>query len=225
MPKPMLTDDYIIRMINQAIDVLIRVINLKASGEYQQAQQLIEQSLEQLIGLRIDLIQSLDDQNILGTLSMNGIPDANRILLVADLFKEEGDVLASQNMVTSSIRSYQRALYFYLIYENSTNPTDATILKGNIEFLANALEYINCQIETELMLSDYFERIGYYSKGYKVLEKLSKVPGFQDEAITQRIDYLERISKQQPSRESINEWMSKEEILQEVAILKGEKGS
>lgn len=225
MPKPMLTDDYIIRMINQAIDVLIRVINLKASGEYQQAQQLIEQSLEQLIGLRIDLIQSLDDQNILGTLSMNGIPDANRILLVADLFKEEGDVLASQNMVTSSIRSYQRALYFYLIYENSTNPTDATILKGNIEFLANALEYINCQIETELMLSDYFERIGYYSKGYKVLEKLSKVPGFQDEAITQRIDYLERISKQQPSRESINEWMSKEEILQEIAILKGEKGS
>lgn len=225
MPKPMLTDDYIIRMINQAIDVLIRVINLKASGEYQQAQQLIEQSLEQLIGLRIDLLQSLDDQNILGTLSMNGIPDANRILLVADLFKEEGDVLASQNMVTSSIRSYQRALYFYLIYENSTNPTDATILKGNIEFLANALEYINCQIETELMLSDYFERIGYYSKGYKVLEKLSKVPGFQGEAITQRIDYLERISKQQPSRESINEWMSKEEILQEVAILKGEKGS
>lgn len=225
MPKPMLTDDYIIRMINQAIDVLIRVINLKASGEYQQAQQLIEQSLEQLIGLRIDLIQSLDDQNILGTLSMNGIPDANRILLVADLFKEEGDVLASQNMVTSSIRSYQRALYFYLIYENSTNPTDATILKGNIEFLANALEYINCQLETELMLSDYFERIGYYSKGYKVLEKLSKVPGFQGEAITQRIDYLERISKQQPSRESINEWMSKEEILQEVAILKGEKGS
>jgi len=225
MPKPMLTDDYIIRMINQAIDVLIRVINLKASGEYQQAQQLIEQSLEQLIGLRIDLLQSLDDQNILGTLSINGIPDANRILLVADLFKEEGDVLASQNMVTSSIRSYQRALYFYLIYENSTNPTDATILKGNIEFLANALEYINCQIETELMLSDYFERIGYYSKGYKVLEKLSKVPGFQDEAITQRIDYLERISKQQPSRESINEWMSKEEILQEIAILKGEKGS
>lgn len=225
MPKPMLTDDYIIRMINQAIDVLIRVINLKASGEYQQAQQLIEQSLEQLIGLRIDLLQSLDDQNILGTLSMNGIPDANRILLVADLFKEEGDVLASQNMVTSSIRSYQRALYFYLIYENSTNPTDATILKGNIEFLANALEYINCQIETELMLSDYFERIGYYSKGYKVLEKLSKVPGFQGEAITQRIDYLERISKQQPSRESINEWMSKEEILQEIAILKGEKGS
>jgi len=225
MPKPMLTDDYIIRMINQAIDVLIRVINLKASGEYQQAQQLIEQSLEQLIGLRIDLLQSLDDQNILGTLSMNGIPDANRILLVADLFKEEGDVLTSQNMVTSSIRSYQRALYFYLIYENSTNPTDATILKGNIEFLANALEYINCQIETELMLSDYFERIGYYSKGYKVLEKLSKVPGFQDEAITQRIDYLERISKQQPSRESINEWMSKEEIMQEIAILKGEKGS
>ena len=222
MPKPMLTDDYIIRMINQAIDVLIRVINLKASGEYQQAQQLIEQSLEQLIGLRIDLLQSLDDQNILGTLSMNGIPDGNRILLVADLFKEEGDVLASQNMVTSSIRSYQRALYFYLIYENSTNPTDATILKGNIEFLANALEYINCQIETELMLSDYFERIGYYSKGYKVLEKLSKVPGFQGEAITQRIDYLERISKQQPSRESINEWMSKEEILQEIAILKGE---
>jgi hypothetical protein len=144
--------------------------------------------------------------------------------LVADLFKEEGDVLASQNMVTSSIRSYQRALYLYLTYENSTNPNDDTILKRNIEFLAEALEDIHCQIETEVMLSDYFERIGYYSKGYQVLEKLSKVPGFQGEAITLRIGYLERLSEQQPSRESINEWMSKEEIIQEITILKGEKG-
>jgi tetratricopeptide (TPR) repeat protein len=222
MPKPMLTDDYIIRMINQAIEVLIRIVNLKASGDYQQAHQLIEQSLEQLIGLRIDLLQSLDDHNILGTLSMNGMLDVNRVIVVADLFKEEGDVLAAQKMVNSSIRSYQRALYYYLVYENTISPNDDPRLKENIVFLARVLENINCQIETELMLSDYFERMGYYIQGYKILKKLSTNAGFQGEAIVQRIAYLERISEQQLDRKTINDWMSKEEIMQEIAILKGE---
>ena len=54
--------------------------------------------------------------------------------------------------------------------------------------------------------------------------KISKVPGFQGEAITQRIGYLERLSEQRLSSGSINEWMSKEDIMQEIAILKGEKG-
>ena len=121
MPKPMLTDDYLIRMINQAIDVLIRVINLKASGEYQQAQQLIEQSLEQLIGLRIDLLQSLDDQNILGTLSINGIPDANRILLGADLFKEEGEVPGLELFKQESTMQEKRKRYIKRYKKNREN--------------------------------------------------------------------------------------------------------
>jgi hypothetical protein len=127
-------------------------------------------------------------------------------------------------MVNSSIRSYQRALYFYLVYENTVIPNDDPRLNANIEYLARVLENINCQIETELMLSDYFERTGYYIQGYNVLRKLSTIPGFQGEAIVQRIGYLERISEQQPNRKTINDWMSKEEIMQEIAILKGENG-
>ena len=165
MPKPMLTDDYIIRMINQAIDVLIRIANLKASSEYQQAQQLIEQSLEQLIGLRIDLVRSLDDHNILNTLSMNGALDINRVIIIADLFKEEGDVLATQNFINSSIRSYQSALYFYLVYENTIRSNEHPKLCENIDFLAKVLEDVNSQYETEFMLSDYYERKKKYAQG------------------------------------------------------------
>jgi hypothetical protein len=223
MPKPMLTDDYLIRMINQAIAVLLTIAGLKASGQYQEALQHIEQSLEQLIGLRINLIRGLDDHNILNTLSMNGALDTNRIIIVADLFKEEGDILAAQNKVNASNWSYQRALYFYLICEKTDGSDKQPDLIEKIVYLANILENVSCQIDTEFMLSDHFERIGKFSHGYQVLKKLSKSQEFQDEALFHSIDYLERITNIS-DQGSLEGWMSREEVIEEIAILQGKIG-
>ncbi|MCK4900440.1 MAG: hypothetical protein KAS38_16785 [Anaerolineales bacterium] len=223
MPKPMLTDDYLIRMINQAIAVLLTIVRLKADGQYQEAQQYIEQSLEQLIGLRINLIRGLDDHNILNTLTMNGALDTNRIIIVADLFKEDGDILAAQNKMNASNWSYQRALYFYLICDNNGGPHTKPDLTDKIDYLASILKNVPCQIETEFMLSNYFERSGKYSEGYQVLKKLSESQELQDEAIFQRIGYLERLINLSDD-EVLEGWMNPEEIIEEIAILQGEIG-
>lgn len=223
MPKPMLTDDYLIRMINQAIAVLLTIAKMKESGQYQQAQQLIEQSLEQLIGLRINLIRSIDDHSILNMLTMNGTLDLNRLLTVADLFKEEGDVFAAQKKVNASNWSYERALYFYLTYENSIETNQHSGLDEKTAFLASILESVNCQFESELLLSDYFERNGKYAQGYKVLKKLSSIQEYKEEALIQRIAYLERLTMQS-DQNALGDWMRREEIIKEIAILQGKIG-
>lgn len=223
MPKPMLTDDYLIRMINQAIAVLLTIARMKESGQYQQAQQLIDQSLEQLIGLRINLIRSLDDQNILNTLTMNGTLDLNRLITVADLFKEDGDVLRAQEKVSASNWSYKRALYFYLKYENSVETDKHPDLDEKIIFLANILEGVYCQIESELLLSDYLERNEKYAHGYRVLEKLSKIQEYEEVALIQRIGYLERLTRKTDQKD-LEGWMSQEKIIKEIAILQGKTG-
>lgn len=223
MPKPMLTDDYLIRMINQAIAVLLTIARLKESGQFQQAQQMIEQSLEQLIGLRINLIRSLDDHNILNTLTLNGSLDYNRVLTVADFFKEEGDILAAQNKVNASHWSYERALYFYLTYENSLDTTQQTDLEEKIVHLAKRLDGANYQWVTGLLLSDYLERNGKYAQGYRVLEQISNTRENKKDAYIQRIDYLERLIFH-VNHEDLKGWMSREEIMEEIAILQGYTG-
>ncbi len=45
----MLTEDYFMRMINQILAVLTKIIGLKDVGQYQEAQQIVNQSLEQLL--------------------------------------------------------------------------------------------------------------------------------------------------------------------------------
>ena len=42
----MLTEDYIMRMINMAIAALLQAIGLRKAGEYNQALQTIDQALE-----------------------------------------------------------------------------------------------------------------------------------------------------------------------------------
>ena len=54
----MYVEDYIKRMIAIAAAMIARILGLKASGEYVQAQAIINQLLELVVGLRADLVRS-----------------------------------------------------------------------------------------------------------------------------------------------------------------------
>jgi hypothetical protein len=87
----MFSEDYILRMINQAVAFLLKIAGLKKAGDYAEAQQAIDQALELLLGLRADIIKRLDDVSILKALTQQGKLDIHRLALIADLFKEDGD--------------------------------------------------------------------------------------------------------------------------------------
>jgi len=95
-PKPMLTEDYLIRQINLAIAALAKILGLKTAGQFQAALYEIDQLLEQLIGLRSYMIKNLSDEGILAILSNAEGVDTDRLLIVADLIKHEGDILAEK---------------------------------------------------------------------------------------------------------------------------------
>ena len=61
----MLTEDYFMRMINQVLAVLTQILYHKEAGQYQEAQVLIDQSLEKLLGVRPDLLKQMDDASLL----------------------------------------------------------------------------------------------------------------------------------------------------------------
>ena len=110
----MLTEDYIMRMINQAIAALVAIAGFKKAGQYEQSRQAIDQALEQLIGLRADLVRRLDDHAILQALTRQDNLDVDRLALVAELLKEEGEILAAQGDRAAAQASWLRGLNFLL---------------------------------------------------------------------------------------------------------------
>ena len=193
----MLTEDYIMRMINQAVAALVYIAGLKKAGQYQQAQQTIDQALEQLIGLRADLIHQLDDEAILRALTRQEHLDIERLVLGADLFKEEGDILAALGQAANSQASYLRALNFYLeaglVEDAPPTPAFGLQLRTRIEALAGQLGLPGLQDDTLWALFCYAELTGEYARAEAALSSLAARPGVYADLRPELLAFYQRL--------------------------------
>jgi tetratricopeptide (TPR) repeat protein len=189
----MLTEDYIMRMINQMIAVLTQLIGLKNAGQYQEAQQMIDQSLEQLLGLKPDLLRNMEDESILNLLTSQGELGTERLFLLAELYRHEGDILKEQNKDLEAVLDYQRALNFYLQVAVKQADQESPQLDQKIGDLFRELEPVYLPIEILYQLFDYFESHGDIVLVDDVITKLLASPEIDTEIITDIILYYERL--------------------------------
>jgi tetratricopeptide (TPR) repeat protein len=155
----MFTEDYILRMINQAMAVLLYMLHLKQAGQYQQALEASDTALETLLGLRASLLKQLDDEKMLGMLTTGDELDVQRTALLARIFKEEGEILAEERRPDEARQAWQRALRFYL--EAVLN--DPSLLNAEqiaiIAGLRGKLEGTPLPLATRMATLDYLEAL------------------------------------------------------------------
>src|SRR4030043_328375 len=99
----MLSEDYIMRMINQALAVLLIALGLKKAGQYTEALQTFDQAIENLLGLNAHLAKQLDDSQLLDRLTFLGKLDVERLLVLADIYREEAEVHALLDQPESNL--------------------------------------------------------------------------------------------------------------------------
>jgi tetratricopeptide (TPR) repeat protein len=189
----MLTEDYIMRMINQMVAVLAKLIGLKDAGQYQSAQQVIDQSLEQLLGLKPELLKHMDDSSILNLLTSQGELGTERLYILAELYRHEGDILIAQNRTQEAIFDYQRALFFYLQLPDDQKDQDTSKIKQKIIDLFIELENVNLPVEILYQLFDFFERNGEFALVEDVITRLLKSPDARPHVIPDIITYYEQL--------------------------------
>ncbi|MES0361764.1 MAG: DUF6483 family protein [Anaerolineales bacterium] len=215
----MLTEDYIMRMINQMVAVLTKLIGLKDAGQYQSAQQVIDQSLEQLLGLKPELLKHMDDSSILNLLTSQGELGTERLYILAELYRHEGDILIAQNMTQEAIFDYQRALSFYLQLPDDQKDQDSSKIKQKITDLFIELENVNLPVEILYQLFDFFERNGEFAFIEDVIARLLKSPEARPHIIPDIITYYEQLLES-------NEWeaysggLSRAQAEQKLELLK-----
>ncbi len=155
----MLTEDYLMRIINQAMAALLKAIGLKKEGKYEEAQQALDQAFEQLFGLPTHVFKQLEDASLLAALTTLGKLDIGRLAVLADLFKEEGEILDLQGRSAAGASSAARALRLYLevVLAEEINLTPENISK--IEALYSKLKKQELPVDTQLALLDYYGRL------------------------------------------------------------------
>jgi hypothetical protein len=149
----LLTEDYILRMINQAVAALLKAAGLKKRGKYEEACQAIDQALTGLTGMDAGLVKQLDDRSLLTALTTPLGLDTARLAAVARLFKAEGEVLEAQKRLAESTMDYLRALSFSLeaALHGETDPA----LAADIDELVRRLQGTPLPLETQGLLQDY----------------------------------------------------------------------
>ncbi len=170
----MLTEDYIMRMINQALAALMTALGLKRAGQLSQAQQALDQALESLLGINARLASQLDDSKLLEMLTFLGKIDVDRVQVLADIYREQADVYSLQGEHVSSLFTAQRSLRLYLEVALASEEKPNLELIQKIEPLRLMIDVSSLPVETRLALLDYFERMLDSGDEYLAVAGLSR---------------------------------------------------
>ncbi len=194
----MLSDDFIIRMIRQATAVLKRIIGLKQAGDYQEALEEIDQTVEQLLGMDKEIIKMMDDESIYRILTKEEQIDLERLGFIADLYKEEGDILLLQDQKQDSDNYYLSSLNYYLKISMNSEPLHQKELSQKVEEITQKISDINFPNGTLYDLFCFFENNGKYEKAEKTITGLANRPDNTANTRSELISFYMRLLELEP---------------------------
>jgi tetratricopeptide (TPR) repeat protein len=153
------TEDYLMRIISQAVAVLLYASGLRKAGKYTDALQATQQAIEQLTALPATLIDQMDDNSILGMLTTQGQLDVERLAILADLYQEQGEILLGLDQTAQGLVAFGRALRFILEVTLAEAADLSAENIGKVEGLIQLSKGGSLAVETQLALSDYYQRL------------------------------------------------------------------
>lgn len=190
----MFSEDYIKRLIKVASDAMLEAIGFKSVGRYQEALNVLDQMLEEVVGMKAGLIHRLDDASLLSALTNEEDElDLDRLIIVADLVKAEGDIHAEQGKSQTAYWSYLRAFNLYLEVVLNMEAEDISEPVEKIEALLPLLRDSDLPAETLFAWFAYDERVGNYARGVHVLERMAQIPGLGSEMQDELKAYYQRL--------------------------------
>jgi hypothetical protein len=139
------------------------------------------------------MIKNLSDEGILAILSNAEGVDTDRLLIVADLIKHEGDILAEKKYAEESAGNYARALNFFLEVQLSGGPRYLDPPDDQIEEMLNQLTSSEFPAETLFNLYLYFEQKGEYARSEEMLSRVAGITGWQEDLIKEHEDFYGRL--------------------------------
>jgi len=167
----MIRRDYVLRMIEEFFQALSTIKSLKAGQQWRDARSSVEQEFRRLIGIDAQAVAQLSETELLARV-VRGEPTLavrEKILMLATLLKEAGDISSEQGHTDDSRASYLKGLHLLL----------DTLGRGDVfecpEFVPKVEEFMIClrdsrlPLETQARLMQHYERTGEFAKAEDAL--------------------------------------------------------
>src|SRR3989442_9709938 len=106
----MTQQDYILRVAEDVGRALAQIIYHQDMRDYQGALSLIDELFKQTIGAGSGFIHAISEETLLAMLTLLGVLDVEKALLIAKLLKAEGDIYEDQGNPEAAIESYRKSL-------------------------------------------------------------------------------------------------------------------
>jgi hypothetical protein len=192
MPKASLSEDTLLRMLVAAIaETVARLALLRTAGQFEQAQQQIDQDLEEQLGLKANLARQLSDQKIVEMLTTNEFLDVGRLYYVAELFRQEAEILQAQGQSALARVSQIRALNLFVevgfAVENDFLEADDRIDELFDDLGADTSE------DTLFTLFDYYEQVGAYARAVTAIDQMLARTENDPDILAEKRAFLERL--------------------------------
>jgi tetratricopeptide (TPR) repeat protein len=195
----MYTEDFILRLIRQVGIVLAHVLGRKAAGEYREAVDAIDTFLEEVVGMDAGLVHHLDDESLLAALSPQGNLDVDRALILADMLKEQAEILDLQKMPQEAGVRRLRALNLYLEAFLTRGAEGEGVPFDKLEEVLPHFDEQTLPFGTVYNLAQYAENLGQYARAERYLLRLAETPEFSPQMEAELNAFYQRLLEQSDS--------------------------
>ncbi len=152
--------DYILRIAEDVGRALAQIIYHQEIRDYQGALTLIDELFKQTVGAGSGFIHAVSEETLLAMLSLLGILNIEKALLIATLLKAEGGIYEDQGNPDAAYDSYLKSLNLFLEILLRDDKLHDLRVFPQVEELLGKLEEYELPLNTRHLLSQYYEQIG-----------------------------------------------------------------
>lgn len=149
--------DYLLRLIEEAVQVILQITRLREEGQPSQAVSAVIDGLQKLFGLTVDELASLDTEQLFGQLTREESPEnaRDKCIIFAALNNQAGLAYADRDLPALAQPAFHLALVFTLRALTGFPRSNLPAITPNVGDLLYHLEGFELPASTLELLAAY----------------------------------------------------------------------
>lgn len=164
----MLQRDYLLRMTEMLAAALSKILFNIEKKDYTEAENEIVSAAKTIIGLDLKMINILNIEDIMKLMKTSDLY-AGRCIVSAELMNEYGMVIKMKSNETESIDIFLKSLRLYLEALLAKEIPEPEKYYSKVDELIRKLKEVEFSNELNILLIDYYELSGQYSKAEDII--------------------------------------------------------
>ena len=194
----MIRRDYILRMIEEFIQVLARINALKKGQLWQEADGVIDAEFRRLVGAGAQAVSQMSETELLAKI-IQGEPTQAvhcKTRLLTTLLNQAGEVATAQNRLEEGRACCLKGLNLLLETMTNSESLDFPDFVPTVEAFVIALQDSPLPLNTQALLMQHYERVGAFAKAEDALFAMLEAEPNQPKLLDFGIAFYQRLRNQ-----------------------------